>query len=143
MLGERAVHMTGREIDAYYRQQREENLRRYHTLQARQSIQADRSGVFWLAFVTVLSLVVCTVFLQLNFQVQQRTYRVSLLQKEVDELRLKNADAKKRIEDTGNLFSIQEKAVSYGMGYPKEGNVVYYTVEEQDYMIQTDDIPGS
>ena len=29
------------------------------------------------------------------------------------------------------------------MGYPKEGNVIYYTLEEQDYMFQTGDIPGS
>lgn len=133
--------MTEWEIDAHYRRQEESNLRRRHAIQAKRALDEDRGGLLRLVFATVLILILCTGFLQLDFQVQQRTYRVSLLQKEVDELRLKNSDAEKRIEDAGNLLAVQRKAVSYGMGYPKEGNVVYYTLQEHDYMLQTEEIP--
>lgn len=141
MLEERTVRMTEKEIDDYYRRREAENLKRYYAIQANRVIREDRSRLFRLVFITVLSLVVCTIFLKLNFQVQQQTYRVSVLQKEIDELRLENEDAQKRLEDAGNLLMIQEKALSYGMGYPKQGNVVYYSVEESDYMFQTEDIP--
>ncbi|MCI5827313.1 MAG: hypothetical protein MR020_03660 [Lachnospiraceae bacterium] len=143
MLEQSAVHMTEEEIDAYYRQQQEENLKRYYAIQANRAIQEDRGRLIRLVIVTVAALVVCTIFLKLNFQVQQQTYRVAVLQKEIDALRLTNEDAQKRLEDTVDLFSVQKKAEALGMGYPKEENVVYYSVDETDYMFQTGEIPPS
>lgn len=133
--------MTEKEIDDYYRMQKEKNLKRYYAIRANRTIREDRGRLIRLAFMTVLSLVVCMIFLNMNFRVQQQIYRVSVLQKEIEELRLENEDAQKRIEDAGDWLMIQEKALSYGMGYPKQGNVVYYTVDDSDYMYQTGDIP--
>ena len=143
MLEQRAVHMTEEEIDAYYRQRREEDLKRYYAIQANRAIREDRGRLIRLITVTVAALVVCTIFLKLNFQVQQRTYRVAMLQKEIDALRLINEDAQKRIDDATDLHVVWEKAASLGMGYPKEGHVVYYSVDDSDYMFQTGDIPES
>ena len=135
--------MTEEEIDAYYAQRHEENLKRYFAIQANRAIREDRSRLIRLVVVVVMTLVVCTVFLKLNFQVQQQTYRVAVLQKEIDALRLANEDAQKRIEDARDLYEVREKATSLGMGYPKEGNVIYYSVDDIDYMFQTGDIPTS
>ena len=143
MLEQRAVHMTEEEIDAYYKQREEENLKRYYAIQANRAIREDRGRLVRLVIVTVVTLAVCTVFLKLNFQVQQQTYRVAVLQKEIDALRLANEDAEKRIGDASDLFAVREKAASLGMGYPKEGNVVYYSMDDTDYMFQTEDIPQS
>ena len=135
--------MTEEEIDAYYRKRREEDLKRYYAIQANRAIREDRGRLIRLVIVMVTALVICTIFLKLNFQVQQQTYRVAVLQKEIDALRLANEDAQKRIEDARNLHEVQERAISLGMGYPKEGNVVYYSVDDTDYMFQTEDIPQS
>ena len=135
--------MTEEEIDAYYAQRHEENLKRYFAIRANRAIREDRSRLIRLVVVVVMTLVVCTVFLKLNFQVQQQTYRVAVLQKEIDALRLANEDAQKRIEDARDLYEVREKATSLGMGYPKEGNVIYYSVDDIDYMFQTGDIPTS
>ena len=67
MLEQSAVHMTEEEIDAYYRQQQEENLKRYYAIQANRAIQEDRGRLIRLVIVTVAALVVCTIFLKLNF----------------------------------------------------------------------------
>ena len=64
-----------------------------------------------------------------------------MLQKELNTLRQQNDDAQKRLEDAVGRCEVQEKALQLGMGYPKEGNVVYYSVEDSDYMFQTRDIP--
>ena len=135
--------MTEEEIDAYYRERREEALKRYYAIQANRAIREDRGRLIRLVIIMVTTLVVCTVFLKLNFQVQQQIHHVSVLQKEIDALRLTNEDAQKRLEDTADLFSVQKKAEALGMGYPKEGNVVYYSVDDTDYMFQTEDIPQS
>ena len=143
MLEQRTVHMTEEEIDAYYMQLREKNLKRYYTIQANRAIREDRGRLIRLVAVTVASLIVCTIFLKLNFQVQQQTYRVAVLEKEIDALRLTNEDARKRLEDTVDLYTVREKAESLGMGYPREENVVYYSMDETDYMLQIEDIPQS
>ena len=143
MLELKAVRMTEEEIDAYYRQCREENLKRYYTIQVNRAIREERGRLIRLVVVTIAALVVCTVFLKLNFQVQQQTYRVAVLQKEIDALHLMNEDAQKRLEDAADLYEVREKAASLGMGYPKEGNIVYYSVDDTDYMFQTGDIPTS
>lgn len=143
MLEQGAVHMTEEEIDAYYKERREEALKRYYAIQANRAIREDRGRLIRLVIIMVTTLVVCTVFLKLNFQVQQQIYHVAVLRKEIDALRLANEDAQKRIEDARNLYEVRERAISLGMGYPKEGNVIYYSVDDTDYMFQTGDIPQS
>ena len=135
--------MTEDEIDAYYERKQEQYLQKYYSIQARRAIREDRRHMLWWVCVMTLTVMVCTIFLKLNFQVQQQTYRVAVLQKEIDALRLTNEDAQKRLEDTADLFSVQKKAEALGMGYPKEENVVYYSVDETDYMFQTGEIPPS
>ena len=143
MLEQRAVPMTEEEIDTYYRERREADLKRYYAIRANRAIREDRFRLIRLAVLTVTALIVCTVFLKLNFQVQQQNYRVAVLQKEIAVLQLENEDAQKRIEDARNLYEVRERAISLGMGYPKAGNVVYYSVDDTDYMFQTGDIPQS
>lgn len=141
MLEQNAAYMTEAQIDDYYRSQREEHLKRYYTIRANREMRESRGRLARLVLVTVLTLVVCTVFLQISFRVQQQTYRVAVLQKELNTLRQQNDDAQKRLEDAVGRCEVQEKALQLGMGYPKEGSVVYYSVEDSDYMFQTRDIP--
>ncbi len=141
MLEQNAVYMTEAQIDDYYRSQREEHLKRYYTIRANRELRESRSRLVRLVLVTILTLVVCTVFLQISFRVQQQTCRVAVLQKELNTLRQHNDDAQKRLEDAVGRYKVQEKALQLGMGYPKEGNIVYYSVEDSDYMLQTRDIP--
>lgn len=141
MLEENVVCMTEDEIDAYYRKREEENLKRYYDLQAKRVLREERGKLMSMVAALLLILVVCTIFLKLNFQVQQQIYQLAVLEKEIDVLRLENADAEKRLEDAGNATLVWEKAQTMGMGYPKMGNVIYYTLEESDYMIQIGEIP--
>lgn len=141
MLDQSASYMTEAQIDDYYRNQREENLKRYYTIRANREMRESRGRLIRLILVTVLTLAVCTVFLQISFRVQQQTYRVAVLQRELNVLRQENDDAQKRLEDAVAMQDVQQKAQQLGMGYPKAGNVVYYSIGDEDYMFQTQDIP--
>lgn len=138
----RAAYLTEEEIDAYYERKRQENLERYYSIQASRAMREDRGSLIRLIVVTVAALIVCTLFLRISFQVQQHTYRVSLLEMELNELRMQNDDAQKRLEDASNLQLVQERATELGMGYPAQGNVVYYSIGNHDYMYQTGEIPA-
>lgn len=135
--------MTEEEIDIYYSKRREDDLKRYYAIRANRAIREDRGRLIRLVIMTVAVLIVCTLFLKLNFQVQQQVYRVAVLQKEIDALRLSNEDARKRISEASNLYEVWEKAISLGMGYPEEQKVIYYSVDQTDYMFQTGEIPQS
>ena len=67
--------MTEEEIDAYYRERREEALKRYYAIQANRAIREDRGRLIRLVIIMVTTLVVCTVFLKLNLE----TSHVSIL----------------------------------------------------------------
>ena len=142
MLEQGVPYMTEAQIDDYYRDQREENLKRYYTIRANRELRESRGRLIRLVIVMVLTLLVCTVFLQMSFCVQQQTYRIAVLQKELNVLRQSNDDAQKRLEDTVTMQDVQQKAQQLGMEYPKAGNVVYYSVGNEDYMFQTRDIPS-
>ena len=141
MLEHSANYMTEAQIDDFYRNQREENLKRYYTIRANRELRESRVRLIRLIIVTVLTLLVCTVFLQISFRVQQQTYRVAVLQRELNVMRQANNDAQKRLEDAIAMQDVQQKARQLGMDYPKEGNVIYYSIGNEDYMFQTQDIP--
>ena len=136
MLEQGVPYMTEAQIDDYYRDQREENLKRYYTIRANRELRESRGRLIRLVIVMVLTLLVCTVFLQMSFCVQQQTYRIAVLQKELNVLRQSNDDAQKRLEDAVTMQDVQQKAQQLGMEYPKAGNVVYYSVGDEDYMFQ-------
>lgn len=142
MLEQGVPYMTEAQIDDYYRDQREENLKRYYTIRANRELRESRGRLIRLVIVMVLTLLVCTVFLQMSFCVQQQTYRIAVLQKELNVLRQSNDDAQKRLEDAVTMQDVQQKAQQLGMEYPKAGNVVYYSVRDEDYMFQIRDIPA-
>ena len=142
MLEQGVPYMTEAQIDDYYRDQREENLKRYYTIRANRELRESRGRLIRLVIVMVLTLLVCTVFLQMSFCVQQQTYRIAVLQKELSLLRQSDHDAQKRLEDAVTMQDVQQKAQQLGMEYPKAGNVVYYSVGDEDYMFQIRDIPA-
>ena len=142
MLEQGVPYMTEAQIDDYYRDQREENLKRYYTIRANRELRESRGRLIRLVIVMVLTVLVCTVFLQMSFCVQQQTYRIAVLQKELNVLRQSNDDAQKRLEDAVTMQDVQQKAQQLGMEYPKAGNVVYYLVGDEDYMFQIRDIPA-
>ena len=138
-----AVYLTEAQIDDYYDAQREKYLKRYYLIQEHRRMQESRGRLVRLVLLSILTLIVCTIFLRFSFQVQQQTYRVSVLQKEIAALQQENEDAEKRMEDTMERDEVTEIASELGMDYPQAGSVVYYSIEDSDYMLQTQEIPDN
>ena len=141
MLENSAAYKTEEEIEAYYSKLHQESLKKYYSIHANREIKKDRTRLMKLVAAVGIVVVFCTMFLQLNVQASQHASRVTELQQEIEEIRQNNQDAQKRIADTQNLQTVRKRAEKLGMCYPKQKNIVYYTVNEDDYMIQNNDIP--
>ena len=69
-------------------------------------------------------------------------YREELSYSQIADLKADNDEAYKRINTSVDLDSIRNTAMTeYGMSYAKESQIVYYTVNDDDYMNQYSEIP--
>jgi len=67
---------------------------------------------------------------------------IASLQSEVNDLRADNDARYKSITTSVDLNEVKKKAIKeLGMSYPKEKQVVYYSIENNNYMDQYSDIP--
>ena len=82
------------------------------------------------------------VLLQMETKVRNQSERVAYLQTELNSVINENEDTKKRLMNMTDYEWIEQEALKLGMCYPSEKNVIYYEIPKDDYMIQTEEIPG-
>ena len=66
---------------------------------------------------------------------------ISRLEKQITDLKTENAAAKSRISTTANLGIIQKTArKDLGMVYANSDQIVYYTIDDDDFMSQYEEV---
>lgn len=92
------------------------------------------------AFLTVC--VVLTSYVKLQSDITSHIKNISDLERQLNEMKLANDETYTKIMSSMDLEEIKRIAVSeLGMKYAKEGQVVQYTGEGNDYVRQYSDIP--
>ncbi len=84
---------------------------------------------------------VCVAYIYLQSGITSKTENISLLESQVADLKADNDAAEKRIDLSVDLDEVKKKAFEYGMKYAALNQIIYYTVEENDFMDQYSDIP--
>lgn len=123
----------------------EEQERRRQLKERRNLARAKRMGALnfvIMMMATAMIFGMCAVYIQLQSELNSRMSRVATLEAELIALRTDNDIMKKRIETSIDFDEIKDLAINeLGMVYPSKGQVVYYQIDETDYMEQYDDIP--
>lgn len=143
---------TVRKLEAApdYRREREERrqreIRRHNEHVARRNKErALRMNLGYVLFLTMAAMVTALVsvtYIQLQSEVTGRMRRISVLESQVAELKADNDAALNRISTSVDLDYVKETAVNQlGMVYPKADQIVYYSIEDDDYMNQYGEIP--
>ena len=125
------------------REEKQERNRRRRAARRNQE-RAAHITMGYVAFCTAALAVtcgVCITYIQLQSDITSRTRSISKLESGIANLRAENDAAVKRIELTTDLDAVKEKAIEFGMKYAKEGQIIYYSVKQDDYMDQYSDIP--
>lgn len=90
---------------------------------------------FLTACVLALAVTSATV-INLQSTVTMRQRNIASLEGDISDLKIDNDTSYKRIETAVNLKEIKKQAKKLGMRYPSEKQIVYYTIDNSDYMTQ-------
>ena len=97
--------------------------------------------VFLTMAVTVFGIFAGT-YIKIQSDMTARMNTISSLESQIADLKADNDEAYKRIRMSVDLDSVREKALNeLGMSYAKESQIIYYTVENDDFMNQYSEIP--
>ncbi|MCD8038230.1 MAG: cell division protein FtsL [Lachnospiraceae bacterium] len=121
-----------------------EQVRRRALLQ-RRIVKAAPMNMGYIAVMMAALLSVCVVlmsYIKLQSDITNHVNNISALESRLNELKLENDETYTKIMSSVDLEDIKRIAVNeLGMKYAKEGQVVQYTGEGNDYVRQYSDIP--
>ena len=134
-----------REREERQRREQEEAIKRKKRIARRQQEKALRTSRRYVVFLTMAVAVFGTfagTYIKIQSDVTARMKTISRLESQIADLKAKNDEAYKRLNTTIDLDSIKNTAINeYGMFYASEDQVIYYSIEDDDYMNQYSNIP--
>ena len=115
--------------------------------QVKQHVKTAPMNFGYIFFMMAAMLVVCVVligYVNLQADITNRINHISQLESQLNDLRLANDEEYTRIMSNVDLEEIKNIAINeLGMKYAKEGQVVTYSGEGNDYVRQYKEIPES
>lgn len=123
---------------------RKERQRRQRRQEHRKAVQMRKHKVYtlYLSAVVILSCGLLVGYVHLQTDITTRMNNISKLEQEISSLKADNSASLNRIQTTANLNAVRDAAVNQlGMTYTNNGQIVYYNMEDVDYMSQYKDIP--
>jgi type VI protein secretion system component VasK len=89
-----------------------------------------------LAIATMLLALFCGIYVKNRVELTSHMREVTSLQGEIEKLRASNDALEKQLGVAINLNEIRDAAEDYGMSYPDEDQIRYYSIEDEDYLTQ-------
>ena len=136
---------TVRRLEGEPEERRRRQLEQHHRRVARRNqertMRVNFGYVLFCTMALTVTCVVCITYIKLQSSITARTKRISALESGIESLRAENDAAVKRIELTTDLDVIKKKALEYGMKYAAQNQILFYSIDEDDYMDQYFDIP--
>lgn len=125
----------------------EENQRRKSRRNAvrrnrERALHMSRGYVAFLSVCVVVVACAAVALIQIQSQVTQRMEHIAALESQITDLKADNDARYKEIITSVDLNHIKDVAINeLGMQYATEEQVIYYTVENNNFMDQYSDIP--
>lgn len=123
-------------------EERQQKARAAARKNQQKALQMSPGYVLFLAATMAVMVGVCGVYLQLQSDITARMKSVAVLESQVADIKADNDANLKRINTSVDLESIRNKAVNeLGMVYPAKDQIIYFQIDQTDYMNQYEDIP--
>lgn len=124
------------------RARREKNARIAARRNREKAMGMNRGYVAFLTLCVILSAVASFILIGTQADVSSRMRSVAAMQSQIEDLRADNDARYKEITTSVDLNYIKDVAMNQlGMSYATEDQVVYYSVEKNNFMDQYSDIP--
>lgn len=106
------------------------------------ALYMNRGYVAFLSICVVISAAAAFMLVQIQSDITARMNRIASLESQITDLKADNDERYKLITTSVDLNRIKDVAINeLGMTYANQEQVVYYTVENTNYMDQYSDIP--
>lgn len=144
----RSVERERKERERQRREkEREAELRRKKRI-ARQNqekaMRMSRGYVVFLTMAVIVAGVFAGAYIKLQSDVTTRMNHIASLETQIADLKADNDAAQKRINTSTDLDVIKDTAINQlGMTYANADQIIYYSVDNEDYMNQYSDIPNN
>ena len=130
---------TRREMEEVRRRKNRRNAARRNRQRA---MEVNRGYVVFLTGCVLVTALTAVLFVQMQSQMTNHMRSVASLESQVVNLRADNDARYKEITTSVDLNHVKDVAINeLGMTYPKEKQVVYYSIENNNFMDQYRDIP--
>lgn len=130
---------TRREMEEVRRRKHRRNAARRNRQRA---MEMNRGYVVFLTGCVLVTALTAVLFVQMQSQMTNHMRSVASLESQVVNLRADNDARYKEITTSVDLNHVKDVAINeLGMTYPKEKQVVYYSIENNNFMDQYRDIP--
>ena len=131
---------TREEIEEARRRKNRRNAIRRNRQRA---MEMNRGFVVFLTVCVLVTAFTAAAFVQLQAQMTNHMRNVANLESQVIDLRADNDVRYKKLTTSVDLNHIKKVAMKeLGMSYPSKDQVVYYTVDNNNFMDQYEDIPS-
>lgn len=105
-------------------------------------MEMSRGYVAFLTVCVLITAMTAVLFVRMQSQMTTRMKNVANLESQVTDLRADNDARYKSLTTSTDLENIKKIAMKkLGMKYPSEKQVIYYTVDNSNFMDQYEDIP--
>lgn len=106
------------------------------------AMEMSRGYVAFLTVCVLITAMTAVLFVRMQSQMTTRMKNVANLESQVTDLRADNDARYKSLTTSTDLENIKKIAMKkLGMKYPSEKQVIYYTVDNSNFMDQYEDIP--
>lgn len=130
---------TKEELEEIRRRKRRRNAARRNRQRA---MEMSRGYVFFLMACVFVVAVMAGMFVNMQSQLTSRMKNIENLQDKTVDLRADNDARYKNAVTSLDLNYVKDVAINkLGMSYPKEDQIIYYTVDNSNFMDQYHDIP--
>lgn len=136
-----------RELERRREQERQEELRRKKRVARRNqehALRMSRGYVTFLTMAVVISGVFAGTYIKLQSDITNRMKNIASLESQITEIKADNDAIQKRINTSMDLNTVKDIAMNQlGMTYATSEQIIYYSVDKEDYMNQYSDIPNN
>lgn len=130
---------TREEIEKARKRKNRRNAARRNRQRA---MEMNRGYVVFLTVCVLITAMTAVLFVRMQSQMTNRMKNVANLESQLTDLRADNDARYKSLTTSTDLEHIKKVAMKkLGMKYPSEKQVIYYTVDNSNFMDQYEDIP--
>ena len=135
----KSLHGLTRELEEI---RRKKNRRTSARRNQERALSMNRAFVAFLTACVAASALVSVSLIQIRSNVTQQMKEVAALESQINDMKADNDARYKQITTSVDLNAIKDAAINrLGMKYASQDQIVYYSVDKNNYMDQYSDIP--